>query len=70
MKAIARKDLVVGVEYTLDYSGGNKAHYVGREESTDTLFFMASEETPYFVDKEGFIIFDTSGDPFFLEETI
>jgi len=70
MKAIARKDLAVGVEYTLDGSRMNKAHYVGKDESTDTLFFMSSEDTPYFVDKEGFIIFDTSGDPFFLEETI
>ena len=67
MKAIARKDLVVGVEYTLDKSGVNKAHYVGREDSTDTLFFMASRETPYFEDKDGFILFDTSGDAFFLE---
>jgi hypothetical protein len=69
MKTIARKDLVVGVEYTLD-GRRNKAHFVGREESTDTLFFMASEETPYREDSEGFILFDTSGDPFFLEEDI
>lgn len=70
MKAIARKDLVVGVEYILDKSRINKAHYVGREESTDTLFFMSSEETPYKENIEGFLVFDTSGDPFFLDETI
>ena len=70
MKAIARKDLVVGVEYTLDGSRINKAHYVGRDESTDTLFFMSSEDTPYKEDREGFILFGTSGDPFFLDETI
>lgn len=67
MKAIERNDLVVGVEYTLDGSRRNKAHYVGRSEESSTLFFMSSEETPYFTDREGFIIFDTSGDPFFLE---
>jgi hypothetical protein len=67
MKKVARKDLVVGVEYTLDGSGVNKAHYVGREDSSNTLFFMASEETPYFEDKDGFILFDTEGDAFFLE---
>ena len=66
MKAVERNDLVVGVEYTLD-DRGNKAHYVGRDEVTSTLFFMSSEEAPYFEDAEGFIIFDTSGDPFFLE---
>ena len=67
MQEVERKDLVVGVEYTLDGSRGNKAHYVGRNEESSTLFFMSSEETPYFTDREGFIIFDTSGDPFFLE---
>lgn len=67
MQEVERKDLVVGVEYTLDGSRGNRAHYVGRSEESSTLFFMSSEETPYFTDREGFIIFDTSGDPFFLE---
>jgi hypothetical protein len=70
MKKVRREDLIVGVEYTLDGSGRHKAHYVGREESTDTLFFMSSEETPYKENSEGFILFNTSGDPFFLEETI
>ena len=70
MKAIARKDLVVGVEYTLDGSRRNKAHFVGRDEVENTLFFMSPERTDYYEDKEGFIPFDTSGDPFFLEETI
>ena len=67
MKAVERNDLVVGVEYNLDGSRVNKAHYVGRDEETSRLFFRSSEETSYFIDKEGFIVFDTSGDPFFLE---
>lgn len=67
MKAIERNDLVVGVEYDLEGRGINKAHFVGREQSTDTLFFMASNETPYYENSEGFIVFDTSGSPFFLE---
>lgn len=70
MKAIARKDLVVGVEYNLDGGGINKAHYVGRDNSTDTLFFMTGNETPYGENGEGFLIFNTSGDPFLLEESI
>lgn len=67
MKAIERNDLVVGVEYNLDGGRINKAHYVGRNEESSTLFFMSSEDSIYFTDSEGFIIFDTSGDPFFLE---
>ena len=67
---VKREDLVVGVEYILDGSTIHKAHYVGRDEETSTLFFMSAEDCIYFTDSEGFIIFDTSGDPFYLEGTI
>ena len=71
MKAIERDDLVVGVEYTLDnHNEGNKAHYVGRNVEEETLFFMSTGPTKYYANREGFIVFDTSGDPFFLEEDI
>jgi hypothetical protein len=67
MKKVARKDLVVGVEYTLDGSGVNKAHYVGRDEVENTLFFMTGNKVPYLETSEGFLVFDTEGDAFFLE---
>ena len=67
---VKRKDLVVGVEYILDGGRFNKAHYVGRDEETSTLFFMSTESSIYFTDSEGFIIFDTSGSPFYLEGAI
>jgi hypothetical protein len=70
MKAIARKDLVVGVEYTLDGSRRNKAHYVGKNEPNDEIFFISSKPTAYFEDEDGFIPFPLTGDPFFLEEDI
>lgn len=70
MKKVRREDLIVGVEYTLDGSGRHKAHYVGRDRSTNTLFFMTGNKTPYLENIEGFLVFDTSGDPFFLDETI
>jgi hypothetical protein len=70
MKAIARKDLVVGVEYTLDGSRMNKAHYVGKNEPNDEVFFISSKRTAYFEDEDGFIPFTLTGDPFFLEEDI
>ena len=67
MKAIERKGLVVGVEYILDnHPGEEKAYYVGRNDEEHTLFFISSGPSKYFKDKEGFIIFDTVGDPFFL----
>ena len=67
MRAIERKDLVVGVEYILDnHPGEEKAHYVGRNDEEHTLFFISSGPSKYFTDKEGFILFDTVGDPFFL----
>jgi hypothetical protein len=67
MKAIERKDLVVGVEYILDnHPGREKAHYVGRNDEEDTLFFISSGPSKYFTNKEGFITFRTTGDPFFL----
>jgi hypothetical protein len=69
MREIERDDLVVGVEYTLD-KRGNKAHYVGRNDEEETLFFMSAGPNVYYADREGFVIFDTSGDPFFLEEDI
>ena len=69
MKVIERNDLVVGVEYTLD-KRGNKAHYVGRNDEEETLFFMSTGPNAYYTDREGFVIFDTSGDSFFLEEDI
>ncbi len=70
MKAIERKDLVVGVEYTLDRGRRNKAHFVGRDETKYALFFMSQERTNYFEDEEGFIRFPLTGNPFFLEEDI
>jgi hypothetical protein len=69
MREIEREDLVVGVEYYLDKSG-EKAHFVGRNDEEETLFFMSAGPTKYCTNKEGFIIFNTSGDPFFLEEDI
>ena len=67
MKLVEREDLVVGVEYILDNHPGNeKAYYVGRNDEECTLFFISSGPSKYFTDKEGFIIFDTVGDPFFL----
>lgn len=67
---VKRKDLVVGVEYILDGSGFNKAHYVGRDEGSSTLYFMGTGDSVYFTDRDGFIIFDTSGSPFYLEGAI
>lgn len=67
---VKRKDLVVGVEYILDGSRGNKAHYVGRDEESSTLYFMSTGDSVYFTDRDGFIIFDTSGSPFYLEGAI
>lgn len=67
---VKRKDLVVGVEYILDGGRFNKAHYVGRDEETSTLYFMSTGDSVYFTDSEGFIIFDTSGSPFYLEGAI
>ena len=69
MREIERDDLVVGVEYTLDRRG-SKAHYVGRNDEEETLFFMSTGPSVYYSNREGFIIFDTSGDSFFLEEDI
>jgi len=69
MREIERDDLVVGVEYTLD-KRGNKAHYIGRNDEEKILFFMNAGPNTYYTDIEGFIIFDTSGDSFFLEEYI
>jgi hypothetical protein len=69
MREIERDDLVVGVEYTLDGSR-NKAHFVGRNDEEETLFFMSAGPSKYFTDREGFTVFNTSGDPFFLEEDI
>ena len=67
MKAIKRKDLVIGVEYILDnHPGREKAYYVGRNDEECTLFFIGSGPSKYFTDREGFIIFNTEGDPFFL----
>ena len=67
MKAIEREDLVVGVEYILDdHPGNEKAHYVGRNDEEYTLFFIGSGPSKYFTDREGFIVFNTEGDPFFL----
>lgn len=67
MRTIKRKDLVVGVEYTLDNISGSKAHFVGRNELEEVLYFISYNKTIYFEDREGFILFDTSGDSFFLE---
>ena len=66
MRDIKRDDLVVGVEYYLDESG-EKAHFVGRNDEEETLFFIKAEPTYYATDKEGFIVFSTSGGPFFLD---
>jgi len=66
MREIKIEDLVVGVEYNLDRSG-EKAHYVGRNDEEKTLFFIRAEPTYYGTDKEGFILFNTSGGPFFLD---
>ena len=66
MRDIEREDLVVGVEYNLDESG-EKAHFVGRNDEEETLFFIRAELTYYDTDKEGFIMFNTSGGPFFLD---
>lgn len=67
---VKRKDLVVGVEYILDGSTIHRAHYVGRDEESSTLYFMSTGDSIYFTDSEGFIIFDTSGSPFYLEGAI
>jgi len=67
---VKRKDLVVGVEYILDGSTVHRAHYVGRDEETSTLYFMSTGDSVYFTDREGFIIFGTSGSPFYLEGAI
>lgn len=67
MKLVEREDLVVGVEYILDNHPGNeKAHYVGRNDEEQTLFFISSGPSKYFKDEEGFILFSTVGDPFSL----
>ena len=71
MKAIERNDLVVGVEYILDeYPDKEKAYYVGRNDDEETLFFISSGPSKYFTDREGFTVFNTEGEPFFLEEDI
>ena len=70
MKSIERKDLVVGVEYILDKSRMNKAHYVGKNEPNDEIFFISPKRTAYYEDEDGFIPFPLTGDPFFLDETI
>lgn len=67
MKAIERKDLVVGVEYILDCSTINRAYFVGMNEENETVYFISDRETPYILDQEGFIAFPLTGDPFFLE---
>lgn len=70
MKIVERKDLVVGVEYILDKTKRTKAHYVGRNDKEETLFFMTEDPGPYFENAEGFVIFDTSGEGFFVQDAI
>ena len=67
---VKRRDLVVGVEYILDGSTIHRAHYVGRDEENSTLYSMSTGDSIYFTDRDGFIIFDTSGSPFYLEGAI
>lgn len=68
MKEVNREDLVVGVEYILDRHPVEveKAHYVGRNDESGTLFFISSGPTKYSTDREGFITFNTTGGPFYL----
>jgi len=64
LKPIERKDLVKGIKYYLD-ENLNVAEFMYRDDLTDTLYFNSKESHPYMENRNGYILFDTVGNPFY-----